>query len=151
MSSFTVTQPLPDVFHIQDVGKVCFTLIRGERDTLLWDTGMGFYDVAEYIAPYVRGKLTVVLSHAHYDHACGQHYFGESYVHPDDLLWCRKCVGKARRKLILQRVRKRGILPDDYSAERFLNGTPKTIKPLKEMTLDLGNLDVRFLHTPGHT
>ncbi len=151
MPNFTVTQPLPDVFHIQDIGKVCFTLIRGQRDTLLWDTGMGFYDVAECIAPYVLGKLTVVLSHAHYDHACGQHYFGEAFVHPDDLQWCRKCAGKAHRKLILRRVRSRGILPDDYSAEIFLNGTPKTIKPLQKMTLDLGNLEVQFLHTPGHT
>ena len=61
MSHFTITEPLADVFHIQDAGQVCFTLIRGAQDTLLWDTGMGFYDVAECIAPYVRGKLHVVL------------------------------------------------------------------------------------------
>ena len=75
---------MPGVFHIQDVTGVCFTLVTGERDSLLWDTGVGLYDVAACIAPYVRGKLHVVLSHGHYDHACGQHYFSESFVHPYD-------------------------------------------------------------------
>ena len=98
MQLFTVTQPLTDVWHIQDVGQVCFTLIRGEQDTLLFDTGMGFYDVSAFVAPYVRGKLHVVLSHAHYDHACGQHYFSESLVHPDDLQLCRNTVGRDQRR-----------------------------------------------------
>jgi glyoxylase-like metal-dependent hydrolase (beta-lactamase superfamily II) len=151
MQPFTVTQPLPDVWHIRDVGEVCFTLIRGGQDTLLFDTGMGFYNVAACVAPYVRGKLYVVLSHAHYDHACGQHYFSESFVHPIDLKRCRKIVGPQNRAGILKRVRARGVLPDDYPDEQFLAGTPETVKPLMEMTLYLGDLDVRFLLAPGHT
>ncbi|MBN1777459.1 MAG: MBL fold metallo-hydrolase [Clostridiales bacterium] len=151
MNHFTVTQPLPDVWHIQDVGQVCFTLIRGEKDTLLFDTGMGFYDVASCVAPYVRGKLHVVFSHAHYDHTCGQHYFAESFVHPDDLNRCRKTVDRRHRALTLKRARARGILEDAYPAEQFVNGTPETVKPLTEMSIDLGGLEVRFLLSPGHT
>jgi len=151
MNPFTVTQPLPDVFHIQDAANVCFTLIRGEQDTLLWDTGVGLYDVAECVTPYVRGRLHVVLSHAHYDHACGQHYFSESFVHPIDLNRCRRCVDRKHRTMILNRIHKRGLVGADYPAERFLSGTPETVKPLQDMTLDLGNLEIRFLLTPGHT
>ncbi len=151
MEHFTVTQPLPDVFHIQDVGKVCMTLIRGDNATLLWDTGMGFHDVAACIAPYVRGQLHVVLSHGHYDHACGQHYFSESLVHPVDLNRCRRIVSRPSRTAILKRMSERGMLEPDYTADNFLNGTPKTIQPLTEMTLDLGGLDVQFILSPGHT
>ncbi|MBE0601177.1 MAG: MBL fold metallo-hydrolase [Firmicutes bacterium] len=151
MQHFTVTNPLADVFHIQDAGQVCFTLLRGSRETLLWDTGMGFYNVAECIAPYVRGKLHVVLSHAHYDHACGQHYFEESFVHPVDLERCRKTVGHASRAAILHRMRVRGILEDNYNAENYVNGTPNSVKPLDAMAMDLGGLSVRFILAPGHT
>lgn len=151
MQLFTISQPLTDVFHIQDVGQVCFTLIRGEQDSLLFDTGMGFYDVSAYIAPYVRGRLHVVLSHGHYDHACGQHYFSESFVHPIDLALCRTTVGPQRRAEILKRMRERDVLPVNYPDERFLAGTPETVKPLETTTLDLGNLEVRFLPAPGHT
>jgi glyoxylase-like metal-dependent hydrolase (beta-lactamase superfamily II) len=151
MNPFTITQPLPDIFHVQDATNVCFTLIRGERDTLLWDTGVGLYDVAECVAPYVRGKLHVVLSHAHYDHVCGQHYFPESFVHPVDFKRCQRCVGRQNRTGILKRIRERGLVEDQYPAERFMNGTPETVKPLPDMTLHLGNLEVRFLLTPGHT
>lgn len=151
MQHFTVTRPLADVFHIRDAGQVCFSLIRGETGTLLWDTGMGFYDVAACVAPYVRGKLHVVLSHAHYDHACGQHWFPESYVHPVDLKRCRKTVGEQNRMAVLQRMRARGILEDGYDAGRYINGTPETVKPLLSMTLDLGGLTVSFLPSPGHT
>lgn len=151
MQPFTVTQPLPEVWHIQDAGQVCFTLVRGQRDTLLFDTGMGFYNVSEFIASYVRGRLTVVLSHAHYDHACGQHYFLESFVHPDDLELCRGTVSPAQRAQVLRRARERGVLPDHYPDERYLAGTPETVKPLAEMSMDLGGLVVRFLLAPGHT
>ncbi len=151
MQHFTVTQPLENVFHIQDAGQVCFTLIRGENDTLLWDTGMGFHDVAACVAPYVRGKLHVVLSHAHYDHACGQHYFEESLVHPIDLKRSRRTVGRKNRAAILKRIGARGILEDGYNAERFLSGTPETVQALENMALDLGGLTVQFILSPGHT
>jgi len=151
MQAIAATQPLPGVYHIRDAGYVCFTLIQGGKDTLLFDTGLGLDDVAALVAPYVRGKLHVVLSHAHYDHACGQHYFAESFVHPDDLKRCRKTVSRANRAKILKRIRKRAAFPDDYPDERFLAGTPETVMPLEEMTMDLGGLQVQFLLSPGHT
>jgi glyoxylase-like metal-dependent hydrolase (beta-lactamase superfamily II) len=151
MDPFTVTQPLPNVYHIRDISNVCFTLVLGERNSLLWDTGAGLYDVSACVAPYVRGWLRVVLSHGHYDHACGQHYFRESFIHPDDLRLCRRCVGRANRTQVLKRIRQRVTLQDGYDAERFLSGTPETVKPLQDFTMDLGDLEVQFMQTPGHT
>ncbi len=151
MIPFTVTQPLPDVFHIQDSAQVCFTLIRGERDSLLFDTGVGLYNVADCIAPYVRGKLTVVLSHAHYDHACGQHYFAESFIHSVDLKRCKRNVSRGSRTEMLKRFETRGWIDETYPKEQFLGGTPETIQALPSMTLNLGNLEVCFLRAPGHT
>ena len=151
MNHFEVTQPLPNVFHIQDAGGVCFTLLRGETDTLLWDTGMGFFDVAACIAPYVRGKLHVVLSHGHYDHVCGQHYFANCYVHSDDLQLAKRSSSVKVRKYTLERMKARGVIPKTYPDTQFIPGTPNSILSLPFPSLALGNLTVEFLHTPGHT
>ncbi len=51
MSPFTVGQLLPGIFHIRDATGVCFALMPGERETLLRNTGVGLYDVAECVAP----------------------------------------------------------------------------------------------------
>ena len=48
-------------------------------------------------------------------------------------------------------MRDRGVLPENYPDERFLAGTPETVKPLDNLTLNLGNLKVQFLPAPGHT
>ena len=151
MDRFRITQPLPNVYHILDCGNVCFTLICGSTDTLLFDTGMGFHDVAACVAPYVHGKLHVVLSHAHYDHVYGQQYFSESFVHPDDLSHCRKSVSKPERLEKLKHLIARGILEEDYASTSFLNGTPETVLPLQQMSMDLGDLHIQFIAIPGHT
>lgn len=139
------------MYHIEDASNVCFTLVVGEQDTLLWDTGMGLYDVAECVAPYVRGKLHVVLSHGHYDHACGLHYFKEVFVHPDDIPLCRRSVGKASRERVLRNAKACGCLDDSFDAYQYMNTTTKPIKPLTKLKLDLGGLEVQFRQTPGHT
>jgi len=151
MEHFSVSEPLPGIYHIEDVSKVCFTLIVGKRDTLLWDTGTGLYSVAACIAPYVRGNLHVVLSHGHYDHACGCHDFDTVYVHPDDMQLCRWSIGKASRSRVVRSAQLRGYTDDTFDAEQYLRRWKGKLQPFTAATIDLGDLEVRFLHTVGHT
>ena len=52
---FRFTEIAPGVKHIQDAMGVCFTLIEGEERAVLFDTGYGTENVAEWI----RGKVNV--------------------------------------------------------------------------------------------
>ncbi len=151
MNHFTVSQPIPGVYHIEDISKVCFTLVVGERDTLLWDTGLGLYDVAACIAPYVRGTLHVVLSHGHYDHVSGYQYFQELSIHPNDAALCQRSISKANRKRIMQRAKERGFLDDTFDTLRYLQDADCVIKPLEDYAMDLGHTTVEFIPTVGHT
>jgi len=151
MEHFSISNPLPDIYHIEDISKVCFTLVVGERDTLLWDTGLGLYDVAYCIAPYIRGKLHVVLSHGHYDHACGAHYFESVLVHPDDMDLCRHSISVSNRKTIIQNAQKRGYLDESFSTDRYLDAVHSHLQPINNDSIDLGGLDVQFTQTVGHT
>ena len=151
MQHFTVSHPLPYVYHIADVSGVCFTLVIGQRDTLLWDTGLGLYDVLYCIKPYIRGTLHVVLSHGHYDHACGHHYFPETMVHPEDLQLCKDSVSDLRRGQIIKDASSRGLLDDTFDPVRYHSGDGNTIIPIPDYSLDLGGVTVQFIPTAGHT
>ena len=151
VNHFTISQPLPSIYHIEDISKVCFTLVKGQRDTLLWDTGLGLYDVAACIAPYVHGTLHVVLSHGHYDHACGHHYFSEVLLHPEDLQLCKHAVAEDNRAQIVNRVKGRGFLDETFDPLRYQSHPNNVIRPIQKYTLDLGGISVRFIPTAGHT
>lgn len=148
---FERMEALPGVTHIRDCMGVCCTLVTGETGTLLWDTGYGLYDLAAFIAPYVRGELRVVLSHAHHDHACGHQWFDGVRIHPDDLPLCKKYTGPAFRERLLQGARARGLVDEAFDERRFMAADPAAILPLEDMAYDLGGLTVRFVHVPGHT
>ena len=151
MHHFTVSHPFPHVYHMEDVSGVCFTLVIGRRDTLLWDTGLGLYDVLSCIKPYVQGTLHVVLSHGHYDHACGHHYFPKTMVHPEDISLCKASVSVLRREQIISDASDRGLLDETFHPERYHSGENNTIRPIHESSLDLGGVTVQFIPTVGHT
>ena len=148
---FEMMEALPGVYHIRDAMGVCCTLIVGETDTLLWDTGYGLFDLAAFIAPYVRGELHVVLSHAHHDHACGHQWFRNVRIHKDDLPLCARYTGRVNRKRQLGRALSLGLIGDGYDSKRYLSADPAAILPLQTMEYDLGGLTVRLLPVPGHT
>ena len=69
--AFQALQVLPDVYHIQDCMGVCMTLLVGKDRALLVDTGYGLENVREMAASITALPVTVLLTHAHHDHALG--------------------------------------------------------------------------------
>ena len=69
--AFHALQVLPDVYHIQDCMGVCMTLLVGKDRALLVDTGYGLENVLEMTASITALPVTVLLTHAHHDHALG--------------------------------------------------------------------------------
>ena len=73
--AFTALEVLPGVFHIRDCMGVCMTLLAGRDQALLVDTGYGLEDVRSFIRTLTDKPLTVLLTHAHHDHALGAQWF----------------------------------------------------------------------------
>lgn len=116
----------PNIWHIQDVEGVFFTVLAGEREALVVDSGYGKADHRAFVESLIHMPYLVANSHGHPDHVGGNSQYDTVYVHPADLVMAEK----------------KGSLAADRPV----------LKPLQEETVyDLGGLHVRVTALPGHT
>jgi len=75
---FEVHKVAPGVFAIWEPGnwqEVISYLIVGEKRALLWDTGMDIGSMKLLVGKLTDLPITVLNSHAHFDHMSGDHQF----------------------------------------------------------------------------
>ncbi|MGI6366811.1 MAG: MBL fold metallo-hydrolase [Anaerolineae bacterium] len=105
-------------------GGVRSFVVTGSQRALLIDTGFGGPQLAERLAQVTTLPLDLLLTHSDGDHTGGASLFERIYLHPAEM----------------DRLRER--LPELQA----------TLLPVQEGdTLDLGDLQLQVLHTPGHT
>ena len=88
MNYFTDIKINDHIYQIKDRMGVLMTLIIGNEKALLIDTGYGIYNIHEHIKSLTTLPITVVNSHGHMDHSCGNYLFDEIYIHPKDFNLC---------------------------------------------------------------
>lgn len=116
----------PGVWHFEEAYRVYCTLLQGTDRAILWDTGQGEQDLADYVSRRVSTPCLVMNSHGHSDHAGGNFRFPLVYAHRLD--W----------PLI--------------QAQNRLTGQDCTLAPLEAgETFDLGGLTARVVSLAGHT
>ena len=136
--------------------KVISFLILGEERAALFDTGMGIRDISKVVTKLTDLDVIVINSHTHFDHVGDNHRFNEIHVfdHPNALKW-------------LTGGQTSDMLRFDSRPEAFLDGYPEgfdpdkyVIHPMSEKNInllhdgdaiDLGNRELKVLHTPGHS
>ena len=92
--------------------------------------------------------LTVILTHAHHDHALGARWFDAVYLFPQDMDIYPVYTGKQRRQNVLESARARGVRMDE---RKFMHAVLPTPSPLEEGVVDLGGLRAQIILCPGHT
>jgi len=78
MASFSVIEPMKNVYHISDCMGVCMTLLAGSEKAILVDTGYGIEDVGRFVRTLTDKPLQVILTHGHHDHMLGARWFAET-------------------------------------------------------------------------
>lgn len=145
--TFAAQEFLPGVWHIEDPMGVCMTLLCGNKCALLVDTGYGTADVRRFIATLTDRPITVLLTHAHHDHALGARWFDRTLMFPEDATLFPLYTGEHFRTRVAESARSRGLsLPED-----FLTATIPQPDLLTEGDIPLGGLTARVMRAPGHT
>lgn len=137
----------PGIWHICDNMGVYMTLLEGSSRALLLDTGYGLENVQQKAKSLTDKPLTVILSHAHHDHALGARWFDEVYLAQADHEIYAFYTSPSKRQDVARQAQARGLaVPADFLTAEYPKPTC-----LQAGEMDLGGMTVQILPTPGHT
>lgn len=140
----------PGVYELRDRMGMHMALITGGHSALLWDTGYGFDDLPKAIRELTALPVTVINSHGHHDHACGNDLFDEVLIDKKDIPVCLKYAGGWRGRVWAQ-AQGNGIPLDDLNETDFLSRGPGNLHELHKTHFDLGGQEAEVIALPGHT
>ncbi len=125
---------------------VIMDLLVGTTGALLIDTGFGYGNLPALIAGITDKPLTVVNTHGHPDHSCGNWQFPEVYISSLDFETARMYDNPAARSAALPPEK-----PDDF-LEAYLTAPTGTMLPCEPgHVFDLGDQQIEAVALPGHT
>ena len=152
---FAVYRIKPGVFAIYEPHQseeVISYLILGEKQALLFDTGMGISDIRKVVEGLTPLPLNVMNSHTHNDHVGDNWRFNEIYGM--DTAFTRANAGgstaDAQAEIAPGEIC--GELPPGFDAKNYRTRPFKITDWLKGgEKIDLGGRVIEVIATPGHT
>lgn len=152
---FEVWEAEPGIFVIEEplhAERVKSYLIVGEQRAALIDTGMGVGDIAAVVHGLTDKPVTVLLSHAHWDHIGGNTAFAELLIHPAEADALTQGYGNDRLQRWFAPEQLSGPLPEGVSVET-LSIPPSTATGFLNEgdIIDLGGRSLEVWHLPGHS
>lgn len=150
-SWLNVTELAKNTWRIEDAGMVSQYLLAGEEKALLIDAGWGIGDLSARVAGLTSLPLTVINTHGHPDHTCGNYRFDNVRIHKADVPMLKKNFSPKVRHDLIQRF-KEMPLPEGFSEEAWVHAPLRRFVPFTgPQTFDLGSRWVDVIETPGHT
>lgn len=158
---FQHKQVAPDLFriteqHFDSIARANLWLVSGRDAHLLIDTGLGVSNLASYLAPLLDKPLTVVCTHAHFDHAGGLADFSATCLHGLEIDVMRR--GDASAALARP---EQGFNIDAYFQKLPFAGFSAAAYRFRPCVvhralqdgdiIDLGDRALEVLHLPGHS
>lgn len=150
-NGFVIHEVMEGVYHFQEPMRVCTTLLVGDRAALLVDTGYGLHGLPEQVRRLTALPLTVINTHGHHDHACGNMLFEQVYIAQADIPVCAFYTRPEQRARVLDQAAQGGKLPEGIDREAYLHAGCGPVVPLQQDTFDLGGLVAQVIPMPGHT
>jgi glyoxylase-like metal-dependent hydrolase (beta-lactamase superfamily II) len=142
---YAISEP----FHVEEVRS---HLVIGEERAMLIDTGMGVGDIRAVVGDLTNLPVTVVNSHAHWDHIGGNHRFDEIVIHQAEAHKLPLGVGNERLRRAFAPEHLRRQPPEGFDIETF--SIPPSVASLLLSggeRFDLGGRVVDVIHAPGHS
>jgi glyoxylase-like metal-dependent hydrolase (beta-lactamase superfamily II) len=154
-SWFDIRELEPGIFALDEtrhVERVKSHLIVGRERAILLDTGMGVANIRTEVERITDLPVTVVNSHAHWDHIGGNALFDDILIHPaeaDDLI---HGYPNERMRHWFTSESLTGPLPDGVNVDSLAISPSTATGFVNEGdVIDLGNRRLDILHCPGHS
>lgn len=134
-TAYVSQEVLPGVRMIRDSDNDKMFLLRGTRQFVLIDSGMGRGDLGAYVARFTDGRpLSVIFTHDHGDHI-GQ---ADQFVRGST-----EYIGAQDRDGLVRLLRSRGIAPEVIAGH---------VVPVRDgRRIDMGDRMLTIHAVPGHT
>ena len=140
---------IAEPFHIEEVRSY---LIVGTDRAVLIDTGMGVGDIKAVVDAITLLPVTLINSHAHWDHVGGNWQFDDIWIHEAE-------AGDLERTRTPNELRKwftpeslLGKLPEGVSPDGIeIQASHATTLLRGGESIDLGGRVLEIMHTPGHS
>ncbi len=127
-------------------------LVVGDEKACLIDTGAGIADLSAVVGGLTDKPLTVLITHAHADHAGGAVWFKDVYIHPVDLKRGRYYCHPSGKMYFLSMHKYKRKSHNVRMSDCFQKKYTPRFHPIEEgFTLDLGGRKIETYFTPGHT
>jgi glyoxylase-like metal-dependent hydrolase (beta-lactamase superfamily II) len=152
---FEIYKVVPGVFAIYEPHQAEETisyLILGEKEALLFDTGMGISDIRKITGGLTHLPIVVLNSHTHNDHVGGNWQFDTVYGMDTDFT---RNNAKGSHQDAQDEVGAGmicGDLPKGFDSKAYSTRPWKISRVLHDDDkIDLGGRSVEVIATPGHT
>lgn len=154
-SWFEVYKPTPGVFAIYEPHQSEETigyLITGDKQALLFDTGMGISDVKRLTVELTKLPIIVLNSHTHDDHVGGNWEFDKIYGMDTDFTRQNARGSREDAQAEIARGEICGSLPQGFDPKSYQTRPWKITKYIHDgERIDLGSRTIEVIATPGHT
>lgn len=145
------------IYHIWEAPGVAGSLILGDREALLIDTGYGFGNLREAVNRITSLPYRILNTHCHLDHAGGNYLFEQPvFIHPFESevyeYYQRVQKPKIIEKYLRERRKSDLPWPEGFDVSGYLAYKPCDFLPLTDgESIALGGRDLTVIFLPGHT
>jgi glyoxylase-like metal-dependent hydrolase (beta-lactamase superfamily II) len=155
MNWFDIRNPFSGVYAFMEPGhyEECISyLVVGTERAALVDTGMNVGDLAAAVRQVTSLPITVVNTHADWDHRGENYKFSDIAIHKLEADVLERPVGQEKLSVKSRPGRFTRPTPPDFVASEWRVPPSKATRLLHDGDkIELGGRTLEVIHTPGHT
>jgi glyoxylase-like metal-dependent hydrolase (beta-lactamase superfamily II) len=152
---FEVYEVSPRVFALYEphqAEEIISYLIVGDKQSLLFDSGMGIGDIKKVTGELTRLPIVVLNSHTHNDHVGGNWQFATIYGIDTDFTRANARGSREDAQAEIASDQLCGNLPKEFDSKTYVTRPWKIKEYVRDGTrIDLGGRGLEVIATPGHT